>query len=104
MSLSKWPVSLLTNALYKIGKGQLPIGMIGLFHCPQIHRHDSGGNDQLQRGCKLTGAARGTGAYAANSRYVTPAYVAATQTVPSGSIQHTTAEAKSKSKSNRSTR
>ena len=90
----------------------------GLFRCPQIHRHEAGGNYQLQRGCKLTGAARGTSAFAANSRYVTPAYVAATQTVPSGSIsweytsqldleretQNTTAEAKSKSKSKRSTR
>ena len=74
------------RTLYRIGKGQLPAGMVGIFRCPQMARHEAGGNDQLQRGCELAGGARGPHGTAANSNYVTPAFVAATQTVPSGSI------------------
>ena len=52
----------------------------------RLYRHGAGGNDQLQRGCKLAGGARGAIATAAHSSFVTPAFVAATQTVPDGSI------------------
>ena len=76
----------LTTGLYRIGKNALPAGLVGIFRCPQIQRHGAGGNNQLQRGCKLAGGAGGTHATAANSSYVTPAFVAATQTVPSGSV------------------
>ena len=49
-------------------------------------KHSSGGNDQLQRGARLTGGAKNDHATAANSRIVTPTYVAATQTVSAGRV------------------
>ena len=79
-------MNVVTTGLYKIGKNALPAGLIGIFRCPQMSRHGTGGNDQLQRGCKLAGGTRGSTATAANSSYVTPAFVAATQPVPAGSI------------------
>ena len=76
MSFNSWSMNVVTTRLYKIGKNALPAGLIGIFCCRQIQRHGAGGNDQLQRGQ----------ATAANSSYVTPAFVAATQPVPAGSI------------------
>ena len=79
-------MNVVATGLCKIGKNALPAGLIGIFRCPQMQRHGAGGNDQLQKGCKLAGGARGLAATAANSSYVTPAFVAATQTGPAGSI------------------
>ena len=79
----QWGV--VTNGLYKIGKKDLPAGIIAIIKCPKMTRHDAGGNDQLQRGAKLCGAARGS-ATCCNSKYATPAYVAITQSVYRGAI------------------
>ena len=80
-------MAVVTAGLYKIGKGALPAGLIGIFRCPQMSRHGAGGNDLLQRGCKLARGARGPIATAAQSSYVRPAFVAATEPVPHKSEQ-----------------
>ena len=57
-----------TAVLYKIGKGQLPAGLIATCRTPKLNKHMAGGNDQLRRGCRLGGSAKGKdGAVATNS-------------------------------------
>ena len=86
MNLNPWLMNVVTTGLYRIGKNALPADLIAILRAPQMSRHGAGGNDQLQRGCKLAGAARGSAAMAIHSDFATVAFVAATQTVPDGSI------------------
>ena len=86
MNLNPWSMNICTTGLYKIGKNVLPAGVVAIITASRKTRHGAGGSDQLQRGCKLAGAARGTAATAVHSDYATVGFVAATQTVPDGSI------------------
>ena len=85
MNLNPWSMNVVTTGLYRIGKNALPAGLIATLRAPQMSRHGAGGSDQLQRGCKLAGAARGSAATAVSSHYTTVAFAAARQTVPDGS-------------------
>ena len=72
---------------YKIGKGQLPAGLIANCRTPKLNRHMAGGNDQLQRACRFGGIAKGKdGAVSTNSSCATVSFVAGTQYSPS--FQH----------------
>lgn len=44
---------------HRIGQGQLPAGLIANCRAPKITKHLAGGNDQLQRGCRLGGISKG---------------------------------------------
>ena len=46
-------------AFHRIGKGQLPAGLIATCRSPKITKFIAGGNDQLQRICRLGGIAKG---------------------------------------------
>ena len=71
-----------TSQIYKIGKGQMPSGILAICRSPKCSRNHAGGNDQVQRLCKLHGISRGKdGAAAMNSNAATVAYVAATHTL-----------------------
>ena len=68
-----------TSQLYKIGKGQTPSGILAICRSPKSTRNQAGGNDQVQRLCKLHGISRGKdGAAAMNSNAATVAFVAGT--------------------------
>ena len=71
----------------QIGKGQLPAGLIATCGSPKITKHLAGGNDQLQRMCRLWGIAKGKdGATATNSSCANVAFIAATHQVSSSMI------------------
>ena len=68
-----------TSQLYKIGKGQTPSGILAICRSPKSSRNQAGGNDQVQRLCKLHGISKGKdGAAAMNSNAATVAFVAGT--------------------------
>ena len=80
--LDSYAVKQCTSQLYKIGKGQMPSGILAICRSPKSTRNQAGGNDQVQRLCKLHGISRGKdGASAMNSSAATVAYVAATHTL-----------------------
>ena len=80
--LVSYAVKQCTSQLYKIGKGQMPSGLLAICRSPKCIRTQSGGNDQLQRLCKLHGISRGKdGASAMNSSGATVAFVASTHTL-----------------------
>ena len=80
--LASYAVKQCTSQLYKIGKGQMPSGLLAICRSPKCTRNQAGGNDQVQRLCKLHGISRGKdGASAMNSSAATVAYVAATHTL-----------------------
>ena len=72
----------LSNGLFRIGKGQLSAGIIGFFQCPQMTKHQAGGNDRVQRGAMLNGGSKNDHATVARSEILTVAYVATTQVLP----------------------
>ena len=72
----------LSNSLFRIGKGQLSAGIFGYFQCPQMTKHQAGGNDQIQRGAMLNGGSKNDHATVARSDILTVAYVATTQVLP----------------------
>ena len=72
----------LSNRIYKIGKGQLTSGILGFFQCPEMTKHLAGGNDQVQRGAKLTGGSKNDHAAVPRSEILSVAYVATTQNLP----------------------
>ena len=80
--LASYAVKQCTSQLYKIGKGQMPSGLLAICRSPKCTRTQAGGNDQLQRLCKLHGISRGKdGASAMNSSAATVAFVACTHTL-----------------------
>ena len=80
--LDSYAVKQCTSQLYKIGKGQMPSGILAICRSPKSTRNQAGGNDQVQRLCKLHGISRGKDcASAMNSSAATVAYVAATHTL-----------------------
>ena len=89
--LKHWCVQLCTANLYRIGKGQLPAGLIAPCRSPKVVRLESGGNDALQRMCRTQGIARGKeGITTMNSGCATISYVAATQQVFKGLMTYAT--------------
>ena len=79
--LTPYAVKQCTSQLYKIGKGQMPSGLLAIGRSPKCIRTQAGGNDQLQRLCRLHGISRGKdGASAMNSSAATVAFVASTHT------------------------
>jgi hypothetical protein len=88
--LGHWAVKNCTSNLFRIGKGQLPAGLIATCRSPKISKQSAGGNDQLQRMCRLQGIAKGKdGATAMNSSCASVSYVAATQQVSPSLITRT---------------
>ena len=68
-----------TRNLNKIGKSQYPAGVLMFTRCPVWERMNAGGNDQLQRQCRYSGAARGKEGYAAmHSAFASLQYVTVT--------------------------
>ena len=63
--LTHYAVDVCTRNLNKIGKSQYPAGVLTITRCPVWERTNAGGNDQLQRQCRYSGAARGKEGYAA---------------------------------------
>ena len=80
--LQPYAANQLSNGLFRIGKGQLSAGIIGFFQCPQMTKHQAGGNDQVQRGAMLNGGSKNDHAAVARSEILTAAYVATTQVLP----------------------
>ena len=58
-ALSDWAVNICTSGLYKIGKGQLPAGLIATCRTPKLNKNMAGGNDQLQRACRREESQKG---------------------------------------------
>ena len=85
-SLTQHCATHLSNSLYKIGKGQLGAGILGYSQCNQMTRHQTGGNDQIQRGAMLNGGSKNDHATVARSDILTVAYVATTQVLPENQI------------------
>ena len=80
--LPQWPIKICTSNLYKVGKGQLPSGLISTCKSPKLTRFGSGGNCQLQRMCAIQGIARRKeGPTAMNSNCASVSYVASTHQV-----------------------
>ena len=80
--LQPYAIRVCTSNLYKIGKGQNPSGILAICRSPKCIRAQSGGNDQIQRLCALSGIARGKdGATAMNSKCASVSYVASTHSV-----------------------
>lgn len=96
--LSPWAVKNCTASLFRIGKGQLPAGLIATCRSPKTSKHQAGGNDQLQRMRRLSGIAKGKDeATATNSACANVAFVAATHQVsPSMMTFSTSSDAPSK--------
>ena len=80
--LQPYPANQLSNGLFTIWKGQLSVGIIGFFQCPQMKKHQAGGNDQVQRGAMLNGGSKNDHATVARSDILTVAYAATTQVLP----------------------
>ena len=80
--IQPYAIRVCTSNLYKIGKGQNPSGILAICRSPKCIRAQSGGNDQIQRLCALSGIARGKdGATAMNSKCASVSYVASTYSV-----------------------
>ena len=87
--LTDWAVTNCTAGLHRIGKGQLPAGLITTCRSPKITKHMAGGNDQLQRICRLGGIAKGKdGATATNSSCANVAFVAGTHQIATSMITY----------------
>ena len=77
--LNHHAVDVCTRNLNKIGKSQYPAGVLTFTRCPVWERMNAGGNDQLQRQCRYSGAARGKEGYAAmHSAFASVQYVTVT--------------------------
>ena len=77
--LNHHAVDVCTRNLNKIGKSQYPAGVLTFTRCPVWERMNAGGNDQLQRQCRYSGAARGKEGYAAmHSAFASLQYVTVT--------------------------
>jgi hypothetical protein len=86
--LTDWAVTNCTAGLHRIGKGQLPAGLIPTCRSPKITKHMAGGNDQLQR-IRLGGIAKGKdGATATNSSCANVAFVAGTHQIATSMITY----------------
>ena len=57
--LPGYAVKVCTSQLYRIGKGQNPSGIMAVCRSPKCMRALSGGNDQIQRLCNLSGISKG---------------------------------------------
>ena len=92
-TLPGYAVKVCTSQLYRIGKGQNPSGLLAICRSPKCIRALSGGNDQIQRLCNLSGISKGKdNATAMNSSAASICYVASTHSVYPGLITHQAAE------------
>ena len=78
-SLHQEPIAITTNNLFKIGKGQLPCGILTILKGPTWQKFHAGGNDALQRACRWNGSCRGKEGFAAmHSAYASVQYITVT--------------------------
>ena len=92
--LPGYAVKVCTSQLYRIGKGQNPSGIMAVCRSPKCMRALSGGNDQIQRLCNLSGISKGKDNATAvnNSSAASICYVASTHSVFPGLITPTAPE------------